>query len=388
MRGLLLRFQSVSLRALCHLNLLAVGVAQAWREQEAFFLTFVGAARLADGERLMLEFAAPSEWPRSEQHGQKISLGKESPSMAKRKRASHEKPFSRPMPKTEESQKSEAGADVAVADVRTDTPDTNVADCFVGQWNCLISTTNWEKGQIICEWRDALIAAGDAVTEYSDEAWAQLVGGVTSQHVGRLRRVHQRFGDVSTQYEGLHWSHFQASLDWDDAEMWLEGSIQNKWSVSQMRGKRWETVGTTPEEQTAEVALAAAEQQTEAQAEEAQAQSASSPGDGDQEAPEDSDSLTPNTAELNGSSANGNASELPSAGGGASTESQPAEQVNKRTRLSVDVESLPDDLAEAFESFKLAIIAHRRENWRDTTPESVVECLDSLRQLAMADADS
>jgi hypothetical protein len=268
----------------------------------------------------------------------------------------------------------------------TKSPAGGVADPFVGQWNRLISTTNWEKGQIICAWREALMSSGVAVTEYSDEAWAQLVGGVTSQHVGRLRRVSQRFGAAFKQYEGLHWSHFQACLDWEDAEMWLEGSIQNNWSVSQMRGKRWETVGATPEEQQAEVDQVAAEQATEAQAEDASAQ---------QETTSALDALAPSTAAVNSLSenagANGSdsktASEGPSASAAVSSESASADQVNKRARLSVDVESLPDDLAEAFESFKLAIIAHRRENWRDTTPESVVECLDSLKQLALADAE-
>ncbi|NOY30111.1 MAG: hypothetical protein GXP28_07995, partial [Planctomycetes bacterium] len=61
-----------------------------------------------------------------------------------------------------------------------------------------------------------------------------------------------------------------------------------------------------------------------------------------------------------------------------------AAQVSKRTRLGVDVENLPDDLAEAFESFKLAIIAHRREGWSATTPEVVVECLEGLRELVLA----
>ena len=32
------------------------------------------------------------------------------------------------------------------------------AGAFVGQWNRLVSTTNWEKGRIICQWRDALCA--------------------------------------------------------------------------------------------------------------------------------------------------------------------------------------------------------------------------------------
>jgi hypothetical protein len=131
----------------------------------------------------------------------------------------------------------------------------DAAGRFIGQWNRLVSTTNWEKGRIICEWREALLAAGAGVTEYSDEAWSQLVGRVTSQHVGRLRRVFQRFGEAFDQYQGLFWSHFQAAIDWEDAEMWLEGAIHNGWSVSQMRGKRWETVGkpgeTMPVEEAA-----------------------------------------------------------------------------------------------------------------------------------------
>lgn len=55
---------------------------------------------------------------------------------------------------------------------------------FVGQWNGLVSTTNWEKGRIISQWRAALIEAGAPSTEYSDEAWASRVGGVTAPHVG------------------------------------------------------------------------------------------------------------------------------------------------------------------------------------------------------------
>ena len=60
---------------------------------------------------------------------------------------------------------------------------------FIGQWNRLISTTNWEKGQIICQWRESLKKGNAAHSEFSDEAWCQLVGGVTPQHVGRLRRT-------------------------------------------------------------------------------------------------------------------------------------------------------------------------------------------------------
>ena len=118
---------------------------------------------------------------------------------------------------------------------------------YVGRWNRLISTTNWEKGRIISEWRAALQQADAPAASYTDEAWSQQVGGVTPHHVGRLRRVHERFGEVHEQYPGLYWSHFQAALDWPDAEMYLEGAVQNDWSVAQMRNQRWEAMGGEPE---------------------------------------------------------------------------------------------------------------------------------------------
>jgi len=55
--------------------------------------------------------------------------------------------------------------------------------------------------------------------------------------------VQQRFGATRSTYKGLYWSHFFAALDWNDAEMWLEGAVQSQWSVSQMRRQRWETLG-------------------------------------------------------------------------------------------------------------------------------------------------
>jgi len=248
---------------------------------------------------------------------------------------------------------------------------------FLGQWNRLVSTTNWEKGSIICAWREALLEDGAAVNDYSDEAWAQLVGNVTSQHVGRLRRVNQRFGGDSSQYEGLYWSHLQAALDWDDAEMWLEGAIQSGWSVSQMRGQRWETLETSPEAQRSEIAAEGSEIDEDLSPEE----SLDSPSvekteekTEEKTAEKNSDAVSPSTASIK-----------PTDSEPEAEEEVAVAPVNKRTRLGVDVENLPDDLAEAFESFKLAIIAHRREGWTATTPEVVVECLEGLRELAMAE---
>jgi hypothetical protein len=257
-----------------------------------------------------------------------------------------------------------------------------LAAVYVGQWNRLVSTTNWEKGRIICQWREALLTAGAPVTEYSDEAWAQLVGGVTSQHVGRLRRVFQRFGEDFDQYPGLYWSHFQAALDWDDAPMWLEGAIQNEWSVSQMRGKRWETLGTPLAEQKAEVAF-------EREMDEASGEPTSVGGE-EGEVAETSTSTAKTTSVKpvsdNASTRERDDIEADDEAPFDDAEPTAAQPQAKRTRLNVNVELLPDDLADAFEQFKLAIITQRREGWRDTTRETVIECLDALKELALAEA--
>jgi hypothetical protein len=268
----------------------------------------------------------------------------------------------------------DASVGVVAAGQAVDSEAMDAAGRFVGQWNRLVSTTNWEKGRIICQWRDALIAASAPVTTYSDEAWSQLVGGVTSQHVGRLRRVFQRFGDVSDQYEGLYWSHFQAAMDWEDSEMWLEGAIHNGWSVSQMRGKRWETLGLPGEPSLDESALA-------------------------DELASDDVALSAGAAAIAAAIAEDEAAAAEPAGPAERTvaadaeadapfdDDVPAAPAKSRARLSVDVDELPSDLADAFEQFKLAIIAQRRLGWSETTPEAVIECLDALKTLVLAPGD-
>ena len=77
---------------------------------------------------------------------------------------------------------------------------------YLGRWNRLISTTNWERGRIISAWRQALIDSEAPQQAYSDEAWARRVNNVSGQHVGRLRRVYDRFGETYENYSGLFWS--------------------------------------------------------------------------------------------------------------------------------------------------------------------------------------
>lgn len=252
---------------------------------------------------------------------------------------------------------------------------------FVGQWRTLISTTNWDKGRIICGWRGSLESAGANATEYSDEAWAQLVGGVTGQHVGRLRRVFQRFGEVHVEYEGLYWSHFQAATEWNDAEMWLEGALQNKWSVSQMRGQRWEVTGQgpAPAEPADDDDIATGLRDAEDNAEPADPRPA-----------ESADAAVAEHAEVKSSepsaSTNSDADEMTD--DDQETSATAAERRDgPAVKPFAELPDLPDDLADAFESFKLAILTHKLTGWAEISKADVLGVLDSLKQLAQAPAD-
>jgi hypothetical protein len=245
---------------------------------------------------------------------------------------------------------------------------------FVGQWSRLVSTTNWEKGRIILAWRAALEERGLSVTEYSDEAWARLVGGISSQHVGRLRRVYQRFGEVYRQYPDLYWSHFCAALDWDDAEMWLEGAQRSGWSVAQMQRQRWQTLGgeappsppvasewdedAAPLPGSAPTALVSTPSASPGQA--------SGPwiegpdfGDEPADAPSPLAAQSPTVVELSEA---------------AAPAPPPFEHLPP----------LPDDLSEALEALKLAIVRHRAAGWKDVAPQDVLLALEGLKALLTA----
>ncbi|MCH7729125.1 MAG: hypothetical protein IH991_21985 [Planctomycetes bacterium] len=251
---------------------------------------------------------------------------------------------------------------------------------FIGRWNQLVSTTNWEKGHIICEWRDSLIGAGAPVAEYADEAWSRLVGGVTPQHVGRLRRVSQRFAQTCDDYEGIFWSHFHAALDWDDAEMWLEGAVQNRWSVSQMRQKRWETLGGAEETKPSDADVIVADLDEDI-------------------SPQDSPDAFPTTItgtfeevvtapreetqqRARGSDL-GEISQDPELGPSIFSADR-AEETIPFVRPFENLAELPEDLADAFENFKLAILRHKSEDWKQISREDVLASLDALKELAMA----
>lgn len=251
---------------------------------------------------------------------------------------------------------------------------------YLRSWNHLISTTNWEKGRIIHEWREALIAVGAGQVSYADEAWSRRVGNVTPQHVGRLRRVYFRFFDDYQKYTGLFWSHFQAALDWDDAEMWLEGAVQNGWSVASMRNQRWEALGAPDEQRPRDEDIIVAELDEDApKPDEPIVDSldgkTSMVQEADSEEWEPSDDMPPE--DNCGTAADALPAESAESADTVATATEPG-------RPFEDVPELPDDLTEAVESMKICIIRHRAAGWRDAYCDDVLAALNALRQLALA----
>ncbi|MEM6468081.1 MAG: hypothetical protein AAF802_00825 [Planctomycetota bacterium] len=249
-----------------------------------------------------------------------------------------------------------------------------LAEPFIGRWNNLISMTNWEKGRIINEWRNRLIESGVDATHYSDEAWSRRVGGVTAPHIGRLRRVSERFGDQYETYDGLYWSHFLAALDWSDAPMWLEGASAEGWSISAMREKRWQSEGAVDSQRPT------ASQIVEVETDE----DVTLPAQGDAKAREyDKDGSGIATGPSFEGPDFGDEEELQTLGGesrsgnGATTIEA---DVNEETPTQpfLGLPSLPDDLSEAVESLKLAILRHKTAGWRDIDQPTVEKYINAI----------
>jgi hypothetical protein len=246
---------------------------------------------------------------------------------------------------------------------------------YLGRWNRLVSTTNWEKGRIISQWRSALVEASAPSSAYTDEAWAVRVGNVTPQHVGRLRRVFDRFGAVFTDYPGLYWSHFQAALDWHDAEMWLEGAVQNDWSVAGMRNQRWQAAG----------ALAADEPQPgDIVSEELDADAPVPLADSSAEplSASSDDTVRQSMGEVRDPS--GESDDDAPFDTGTLAADQAAEPTTAPVRPFENLPTLPPDLAEPYESLKLAILAHKVAGWTEISCGEVLAALNALKQLALA----
>ncbi len=274
-------------------------------------------------------------------------------------------------------------ADASAADSPTaDSPAIEKTSAeYLGRWNRLVSTTNWEKGRIICQWREALVESDAVSSSYTDEAWSRRVGNVSPQHTGRLRRVHQRFAETYENYAGLFWSHFQAALDWNDAEMYLEGAVQNGWSVATMRGQRWEAMGAPDDLKPRPEDVVTAELDEDVRPADEETFSA----DGQTPPP----SISESVGEVRDSDATPDDSgELPpfDVGPGASSQDGlPSDTpAVDPVRPFEDLPPLPPDLNEAFEAFKLAVLGHKLSNWQDVSESDVLSAVEALRQLVLA----
>ncbi len=251
---------------------------------------------------------------------------------------------------------------------------SSLAEPFVGQWKNLISTTNWEKGRIISQWREALIESGVDATQYSDEAWARRVGGVTAPHVGRLRRVHDRFGSTYTSYEGVYWSHFLAGLDWDDAPMWLEGASKESWSVSRMREKRWEENGAVESQRPT------ASEIVEVELDEGVTIPAQG-GGSDKEYGDDSSGVAtgPRYDEPDfGDEEELSAISKPDSATATMADDDDGEASNLTVQPFIGLPALPDDLTDAVEDLKLCVLRHKTDGWRDVTADDVQKYLEAI----------
>lgn len=280
------------------------------------------------------------------------------------------------------SELTESGKSANVNDWSSDPNVLQQSASYIGRWNRLISSTNWEKGEIICQWRQQLQASGDIDVNFSDEAWSRIVGGVSPQHVGRLRRTSERFGSVFRTYDGLYWSHFYAALDWTDAEMWLEGAVQNHWSISRMRLQRWETLGQSPDQKPREQEIVAVEVDEEASsiATGSDAKDRARFDDADYiegpvyEGPDFGDE--PTTGRSSAASFTEDGDVAPGKDNSMTPE-----------KWFAGLTDLPDDLDAAVEQFKLAIIRHKSSGWQEITMDKVVAVLVALQKMAQTPTD-
>lgn len=253
---------------------------------------------------------------------------------------------------------------------------------FVGNWHSVVSQTNWEKGRIIHEWRHRLADQGVAARLYSDPAWSRLVGEVTPQHVGRLRRVWERFGETQSSYSGLYWSHFLAALDWDDAEMWLEGAVQSHWSVSKMRYQRWETMGAVESQKPDPMSIVSTVDD-----EGVAIQPALRPVASDGEAVVSRDELQsvqgpsgpkPEDPDFGDESESGTATDS-RADSASGEEDLPLHQ--GRVDINAILERVPDDVSRPWSELNAALSRYRDQDWDGISRMHVVALVNELRQL-------
>ena len=239
------------------------------------------------------------------------------------------------------------------------------SDRYLGEWKRLVSTTNWDKGRIIyalahCPGRPEVPSPPD----YCDDAWSrqsrQRYSRSTSDACAACTGI---LATCANRTPGLYWSHFQAVLDWNDAEMWLEGAVQMAGRSPRCAhradalgqssrvvgcGRCTGGLGRRRRADNADGEIDAVTGKRRARCGRQLSKSAQSPGD--------DWSTSRDVAEEDDQHA---ASRCPSLA---------AEPVRPFANLA----SLPADVSEAFESFKLSILKHKLAGWAEIARDDLV----------------
>ena len=252
-----------------------------------------------------------------------------------------------------------------------------VSSDFISSWNRLISMTNWEKGKLIHHWRAKLVENVLPRQVYSDESLAKRLGNVSGQHIGRLRRVYERFNTVFETYSGLYWSHFQAVLDWDDAEDWLADASENQWSVATMRLQRWEAIGSPASQKPNDGDIIPSEPDEDVNP----YNDSDTVLDGNRKSVEpnrDKDKKKGRNNEPRTSESGSNESRTSESGHGNDDHghfSSPAEAFAQMKQMK----DLPEDLKDAFEQLKIVILSHKVSGWREVEPQRILTFLNAMK---------
>ena len=253
---------------------------------------------------------------------------------------------------------------------------------FVHRWYELESFTAWERGRIIHQWRTEMKRRGLPRSQYSDAAWCRLVGGRCSpQHVGRLRRVFERFGDSHETYPGLYWSHFYAALDWDDAELWLQGAVENRWTVQQMQQQRSRALQQPPPPAPEEPEVFAWSFPVTESAE------PDGPTQIEPQADASPEPAVSEAAQAVQAAESSPAEETAGAESEAGDEAEPGAPPARSKPVALGgaaLPELPEDLIEPLEAFKLAVLHHKQTGWAQVSVQDVLQAVEHLRQFVLA----
>ena len=160
--------------------------------------------------------------------------------------------------------------------------------------------------------------------------------------------------------------------------MWLEGAIQNEWSVSKMRNSRWETMGKRPEDRPLVEQIVITEPDEESQLVAAATKDDKLDGEYNDGPRHDGPDF-------------GDEPKGGSKAGGKDDDDDLVSAVSESTGVKVKpfeaYDDLPADIQSAANAFKIAIIKHKVDEWSEISLDDLHGLLDALKKLATAASD-